>query len=87
MNILGLISQLIGIKTLRLTQSSERKNNSFVRHFVLRTVNSRFRGLVIKWEGVRHPILPNIRRSSRLSLANIHIMSIYQNHVCITIGF
>jgi hypothetical protein len=29
----------------------------------------RFGGLVIKREGVRHPILPDIRRSSRLKLS------------------
>jgi hypothetical protein len=30
---------------------------------------SSFRSLVINWEGVRHPILSDLSRSSRLSLA------------------
>ena len=42
---------------------------------------SKFEGLVIEWEGVRHPILPDLNQYSRLDLANIHIMSMCQNHV------
>ena len=39
--------------------------------------------LIIKWEGVKHPILPNLNRYLRINLANIHIMSTHKIHICI----
>ena len=41
----------------------------YVRHLSNEPLKSRLKGLVIEWEGVRHPILPDLSWSSRLTLA------------------
>ena len=46
-----------------LTIYVKRKSNVVVRHYVCKP-RFWFGGLVTKWEGIRHPILPDLHRSS-----------------------
>ena len=55
------------------------KSNVVVRHYVCK-LRFWFEGLVTKWEGVRHPILPDLHRSFYIKNGQVCCMSM---HVCV----
>ena len=57
----------------------KRKSNVIVRHYVCKS-RFWFGGLVTKWEGIRHPIVPDLHRGLILKMAKHIVMSM---HVCV----